>query len=143
MNPGLAPRQAAASVIAGGDALSAVATATASGRRVNLAGAISRASSEPDVDTTPPEPFRVLTPSDGEAIASSAPTFRWTTATDAQSGVAGYRLMVDGATVATAPAGATSATPGAPLAEGRRQWRIVAFDAAGNERSTEARALVV
>ena len=143
LQPGLAPRQAAAAVIFGGDALSALATTTASGRRANLAGALEGASSEPDPDATPPEAFTALAPSDGEAIASPAPTFRWTTASDSQSGVAGYRLIVDGATVATAAAGSTSATPGAPLVEGMRVWKVVAFDGAGNERSTDARALVV
>ena len=55
---------------------------------------------------------------------------RWTAATDAGSGVAGYRVIVDGAAAASVGSDATSALVRLPV--GRHSWQVVATDGVGN-----------
>lgn len=143
LDPGLAPWQVRAAITGGGDPLPALAGATSSGRRLNLAGALAAATAGVGPDATPPDPFGVGAPADGTVTAAARPTFSWSPASDAQSGVVGYRLVVGGATAATALAGTTSATPAAALPEGQLSWHVVATDAGGNARAGASRTLVV
>lgn len=143
LHPGLAPWQVKAAISAGGDVAPALAGVTSSGRRADLVGALALAGSGLGPDTTPPDPFGVLSPAEGLATSSVFPVFRWTPATDAQSGVAGYRLIVDGAQVAQVGPGVSQATVGSPLAEGAHTWSVSAVDATGNLRGTAARTLLV
>jgi len=143
LHPGMAAWQTKAAITAGGDPVSALAGTTASGRRVDLLGAIAVAGAGVGTDTTPPDPFATLSPAEGLVTTSTAPTFRWNPASDAQSGVAGYRLTIDAATAARVAPGVTSALPGAPLAEGVHHWSVTALDGIGNQRSTEPRTLLV
>ena len=94
-------------------------------------------------DVTAPSAPASLAPADGTVTALARPAFSWTAAADAQSGVTGYELRVDGATVATADAGSTSAIPDAALAEGRHTWNVVAVDGFGNESASAPRTLVI
>ena len=141
--PGLAPWQIKAAISTGGDVAPALAGATSSGRRADLAGAIAAAGAGVGADTTPPDPFGVVSPAEGLATSAAFPVFRWAPATDAQSGVSAYRLMVDGVQVAQVGPGVSEATAGSPLAEGSRTWSVVAVDAVGNLRATGARTLLV
>lgn len=86
------------------------------------------------VDLTSPSAPGALTPSDGSAAEAAPPTLAWSAATDALSGVAGYDVILDGATVQSVDAATTAiATP--PLARGGHTWSVVARDRAGNTRT--------
>ena len=141
--PGLAPWQVKAAITSGGVPAPALAGVTASGRRADLLGALTVAGAGVGPDTTPPDPFAAASPAEGLATTSVSPTFRWSPATDAQSGVAAYRVAVDGATVAQVGAGTTQAAPSAPLAEGVHRWSVSALDANGNQRYTDPRTLLI
>ncbi len=141
--PGLAPWQTKAAITGGGVPAAALAGVTTSGRRADLLGALTLAGAGVGPDTTPPDPFTATSPAEGLVTTGVTPTFRWNPASDAQSGVAGYTVAVDGAVVAQAAAGATQATPSAPIAEGVHQWNVSALDANGNTRSTDPRTLLI
>ena len=122
--------------------MASLVTTTATGRRVNLDGAL-RVAETGVPDLTPPSPPAPLAPADALATPLAQLAFSWSPAGDPQSGVAAYRLRVDAANVATVGAGTTSAIPGAALAEGRHAWDVVAVDGFGNESASPARVLVV
>jgi subtilisin family serine protease len=143
VRPGIAPWQIKAAITGGGDPVPALAGFTVSGRRVDLPGSLALSGAGIGPDTTPPDPFSAVSPAEGLATTSTTPTFRWSPATDAQSGVAGYRLSVDGAVAVQTATGVTQATPGAPLAEGAHHWSVSALDVAGNLRATAERTLLV
>jgi hypothetical protein len=94
-------------------------------------------------DTGGPDPFALLTPADGLATDAVNPVFRWAPSADAQSGLAGYTLTLDGAAVATTPPAVTSATAPGGVREGQHTWTVAARDTVGNERTAVARTLVV
>jgi subtilisin family serine protease len=143
LHPEMAPWQVAAAVSSGGQAVPALAGTTRSGRRVSLAGALSASAGGIGPDVTAPDSFATLSPAPGEVTSSARPIFRWTPATDAESGVSTYRLTVDGVVLATPQAGTTSVLPGASLADGAHSWQVVAEDGAGNTRATDAHTFVV
>ncbi len=140
---GIAPWQTKAAITGGGDPAAALAGVTTSGRRVDLLGALTFAASGVGPDTTPPDVFSALSPTDGLAATSAMPTFSWSPASDSQSGVAGYRLIVDGVTAAQIAPGVTQATLATPLGEGLHLWSVTAADGIGNQRSTATRALLI
>ncbi len=142
IRPGLVPWQLITAIVEGGDPVASLAATTSTGRRLNLDGAL-RVAATGVPDITPPSPPAPLEPADALATPLAGPSFRWSPAGDLQSGVATYRLRVDGAAVATVGAGTTSAIPGATLAEGRHAWDVVAVDGFGNESPSAARVLVV
>jgi subtilisin family serine protease len=142
VRPDLAPWQVVTAIVDGGDPVASLAATTATGRRVNLDGAL-RAAATGVPDVTPPSAPASLAPADGLVTALTQPDFGWSPAADAQSGVAAYELRVDGGTVATVDAGSTSAIPDEALPEGRHTWDVVAWDGFGNESASAARALVV
>ena len=142
MHPGLAPTTLRGDLMQGGRPTPALALTTASGRRLDLVGALAMADGI-GPDLTPPNPFGVIAPSPGTATNIATPVFRWSPATDARSGISIYRLTVDGATVATVPGATTSATPATPLAEGSHTWNVVATDDEGNSRAADGRLLMV
>ncbi|HET6689337.1 MAG TPA: hypothetical protein VFG74_00585, partial [Miltoncostaeaceae bacterium] len=80
---------------------------------------------------------------DGLATNAVNPVFRWSPSADGGSGLAGYALTLDGAVVASVPAGATTATVPGGVPEGRHVWTVTARDAAGNPRGATPRSLVV
>ena len=140
---GFAPWQTKAAITGGGDPAAALVGTTVSGRRVDLLGALTVAGAGVGADTTPPDPFAPLSPSEGLATAAMLPTFRWSATSDAQSGVAGYELTVDAASVADVGPTATQAIPAAGLSEGVHVWSVSAVDGNGNRRATPDRTLVV
>ena len=143
LHPGIAPWQVKAAITGGGDPLPALTGTTASGRRADLLGAINVAASGVGLDAAPPDPFAMVAPAEGLITTVTTPLFRWNPTSDAQSGVAGYRLVVGTSVVAQVTAGVTQATPAIPLAEGSHRWSITAVDGAGNARASEARTLIV
>ncbi|HMO00587.1 MAG TPA: S8 family serine peptidase [Miltoncostaeaceae bacterium] len=142
-DPGLAPWQVKAAITMGGDAVTAMSAVTSSGRRLSLSGALGVSANGVAPDTGGPDPFSLLSPADGLATSAPSPVFRWSPSADAQSGLAGYTLTLDGTAVATAPAGATSASVAGAVPEGAHLWTVTARDAVGNQRSATPRTLVV
>ncbi|WP_217912802.1 S8 family peptidase [Miltoncostaea marina] len=139
LRPGLAPWQVRSALLSGGAPVAALDGRTASGRRLDMAGALTRAGVLAP-DTTPPEPFALLAPADGLVVPAGAVAMAWSASADAASGLAGYRLLIDGAVVAR-PSAPRAAVAG--LADGVHHWSVVAVDRAGNARAAAGRALVI
>jgi hypothetical protein len=88
------------------------------------------------VDTTPPAPFRLRSPTAGAVLWTVRPQLRWTASSDPGSGLAPYIVSVDGRKVTTTTR--TSYTAARELADGRHTWTVVAVDRAGNRRSVSS-----
>jgi len=89
------------------------------------------------VDSVPP-----TTPDAPQAASADTPTapaLSWSPSTDAGTGVAGYRVLRDGAVVATTTA--TTFTDGA-AAVGSHGYAIVAFDRVGNAATSATTGVV-
>ncbi len=89
------------------------------------------------VDTTAPTGLRLngLSPgtADGAIVSSLTPQICWTGATDAVSGVVGYRLYFGGTLIRdNITVSSTCTTPPSALTDGAYQWYIEAFDKVGN-----------
>jgi hypothetical protein len=96
------------------------------------------------VDATPPLPFDLLSPPNGATVNTASPTLSWEATSDALSGLAEYRLFVDGTLSRDdISSGTTSTTPGSPLAEGSHTWFVRAADNLGNTRDSSQRSLTV
>ena len=100
------------------------------------------------IDTTAPAPFALQQPEAGANQSGTSPTFTWTAATDATSGVDHYELWIDKAKDRDVPNSSClgdlcSAQAVAPLTEGERLWQVRAIDGTGNVRSSEERALTI
>jgi subtilisin family serine protease len=96
-------------------------------------------------DTTRPAPFRLRAASRSGVVRPGRLTLRWTAARD-DRGVAGYRVELDGrALTVLRPAAGTQPprTLSISVRPGRHRWRVIAFDAAGNERASEPGGFVV
>jgi len=77
------------------------------------------------LDTVAPAIPQIITPTNGISLTAVAPQFEWTGGGNS----AGFYLQVDGVTT-TLNSPALSATQG--VTDGLHQWRVRAFDAAGN-----------
>lgn len=139
--PGLTPAALRSVLMAGGTVLPSLANLTVSGRRLDVMGAIDLAVN-PASDTTPPLAFLQAAPAES-AFVGARPDFAWTEAVDLGSGVARYRVVVDGSVVAEVAAETLRARPAADLADGSHTWTVEAEDRAGNRRSTITRAFLV
>jgi hypothetical protein len=95
------------------------------------------------VDSTPPEGFALGAPEAGAALSDAQPALSWQAAADPGSGVASYRVTIDGQTAGTTDAATTTFTPSTPLADGEHPWQVRAVDAAGNARDSETRTFTV
>ncbi len=90
------------------------------------------------VDTTGPtgpELDGISGTADGAVVSSLTPKLCWFAASDAASGVGGYRLYVNGTLVRDNIAPSVSppcTTPPQPLGDGTYQWQVEAFDNVGN-----------
>jgi hypothetical protein len=85
------------------------------------------------VDTTPPQPPTLISPSNPSIIDDSTPTFDWNDPATAT----GYRLQVDDLSNFSSPQvnvtpSTSSFTVGSPLLDGDYFWRVQAQDWAGN-----------
>ncbi len=94
------------------------------------------------IDTTPPDAFQLLTPSNQSFVNTLTPAFVWEDATDSQSGVT-YKLEVslvsDFSTVVLTKSGLSGAGYALQVGEELSDevtyfWRVTATDAAGNSR---------
>jgi hypothetical protein len=100
------------------------------------------------VDTTPPEAIALLGPDAGAADLAPSPSFSWSAARDATTGVDRYELLIDGAVYATVKPGecdgaVCTAKPSAPLREDRHEWRVRAIDGVGLRTDSETRTVAV
>jgi hypothetical protein len=85
------------------------------------------------VDTTPPSPPTLISPSNTSTVSNSTPTFDWTDPSTAT----GYRLQVDDLSNFSSPQinvtpSSSSFTISSPLPDGDYFWRVQANDVAGN-----------
>ncbi|SDT80979.1 hypothetical protein [Actinoplanes derwentensis] len=90
-------------------------------------------------DTTPPAVAPVVTTARGPVRAASTPV-TWTAAADRESGIAAYRVTVNGATVAETTG--TTLTAAVPLAEGANRITVVAVNGSGLVKNSTAKAVV-
>ena len=93
------------------------------------------------VDRTAPSVPTPASPAAAAHVAGPAVRLAWSAAADAGSGVAGYRVIVDGVAVASTGAAETSSV--VRLTAGHHTWQVVAHDAAGNTSTSGPRGLFV
>jgi hypothetical protein len=93
------------------------------------------------VDRTPPAAALPSSPAGGARRPVGGVTLAWLAASDSLSGLAGYRVEVDGVPAASVAPDVTSVR--VPLTRARHSWRVVAIDAAGNATTGPARSVVV
>ncbi|MEM2638048.1 MAG: LamG-like jellyroll fold domain-containing protein [Candidatus Hadarchaeales archaeon] len=84
-------------------------------------------------DNIPPAPFNLISPENNAILTSTNVTFSWENSSDAQTGLAGYELWVDGSKVVTT----TLTSHTLQLQAGTYSWYVVALDKAGNSRSSQ------
>jgi fibronectin type 3 domain-containing protein len=90
------------------------------------------------VDTTPPSVPG--TPQPAQADTGAAPALSWAAATDAGTGVAGYKVMRDGTQIGTTQT--TSFTDTGVAASGSYSYTVSAYDALGTTSAPSAAATV-
>jgi hypothetical protein len=95
------------------------------------------------VDTTPPTAFGLATPADGSLGTNPRPRLSWDPSSDAGSGLAGYRVTIDGTIAGDVAADTHELTPSSDLGDGSHTWSVTARDAVGNERPSGARTFVI
>jgi subtilisin family serine protease len=95
------------------------------------------------VDSGPPEPFALDSPAPGASARSKRPALAWLESVDRGSGIAGYRLVIDGAASPTYSPETRAASPEAPLADGAHSWRVEAVDRLGRTRLSDPRTVVI
>ena len=83
------------------------------------------------IDTTPPSSFSLNSPSLNSWVDSATPTLSWGTSTDSGSGIAKYKLYIDG-NLNRDNLNSTSTTPAQALAEGQHSWYMIVYDNTGN-----------
>lgn len=140
--PALTPSQARQVILDGSVPVPALTGLVAGGRRLDLDGALAQAGMPRGADTEPPAAFGLGTPSDGGALADRRPVFRWDASSDAGSGLAFYRLVLDGRVVIDRVTAPQARAPQA-LASGLHSWSVEAVDAEGNTTRSEERTFRV
>ncbi|WP_204298798.1 Ig-like domain-containing protein [Actinoplanes campanulatus] len=113
---------------------------TVSVTAVNKAGLVGAASPGITVrgDNAPPTTPVFEAPTAGRSVGATT-IVRWAAASDVDSGVAGYELLLDGRKVAVATAAATSADVTLPaLTNGTHTLTLTAVDRVGNRSATAA-----
>ena len=100
------------------------------------------------IDTTPPDTAGLLDPGAGASDLDPQPTFRWTAASDATSGVDRYELVVDRTVFATlrpddCANGVCGARASSPIAEGLHSWYVRTVDKVGLTSESGRRPLAV
>ncbi|MBT9554508.1 MAG: chitobiase/beta-hexosaminidase C-terminal domain-containing protein [Myxococcales bacterium] len=92
-------------------------------------------------DLTPPAPFELREPADGQAVLTLRPLLCWGPASDALSGVAFYTLTIAGQSVdvnSDVVSVIVCARPAVALPPGPSAWSVVAVDRAGNTRTASS-----
>lgn len=142
-DPSLTPALLRRGLVKCGDPLPDLAATIASGRRLNAANSLAQAVSRTTLfDGVPPCPFALQGPGDG-ATVGARPSFSWTGSDDLRSGVASYRVSLDGTVVASAAGSAVTAAPVSDLAQGAHTWTVEAVDGAGNVRAASTTRRIV
>jgi PKD domain/Bacterial Ig-like domain len=100
------------------------------------------------IDLTPPTAPALASPADGAPAERQLPTFAWEPATDQDSAMESYTLLIDGAPATPVPASdcsdaRCSAAPPAALADGPHTWSVRSREAAGNTTSSPTRTFTV
>jgi hypothetical protein len=121
-----------------GEGRDRVVSATAT----DLAGLRATASLTVSVDVTPPSPARPASPAAGATVASTRPEFRWSAASGAPAGIAGYEVVVAGRGV-VATTRATRAVASVALPPGPVSWHVRATDEAGHAVASSSSVFVV
>ena len=93
-------------------------------------------------DHDPPEAFTVTGPSQGYWTRDTEITFKWNATSDAHSGLAGYRLVIDGQPKAHVNASTTQHTVSG-LTQGRHSWYVEASDSVDNIRQSDTRTFSI
>jgi len=89
------------------------------------------------IDTTPPEPIVLISPVSDDTLHTNYPTFTWHTVHDALSGFNMFQFFIDGQLVKdNLTSQDTTVTVTAPLDNGLHHWKVIAWDKAGNQRSS-------
>jgi hypothetical protein len=88
------------------------------------------------VDRTPPAAFAVSAPGAGATVRVRRPTVTWSAPTDAHSGLALYRVLVDGRLDRVVSSSGNATRIARLLPRGSHTVRVVAVDRAGNARAT-------
>jgi len=94
-------------------------------------------------DFNPPTPFNLTAPDDKLWTSDSTPSFSWTASSDAESGLAGYRLFVNGSIMINNIGPEITSVTAPVVQSGIKTWYIEAFDSLGNIRSSETRTLKI
>jgi hypothetical protein len=83
-------------------------------------------------DTTPPNPFHLLSPANNAWTAQATPALSWEQAVDAGRGIGKYQLYVDGTLVRDNIAAGVTSSNAPTLTAGPHTWFIKAVDLANN-----------
>ena len=89
------------------------------------------------VDLTPPLPFSLQTPDDSSWFALQKPRFQWTASRDEGSGLAGYKIVINGLVRRELPPDSLAYTFRDFFAEGVYLWTVVAYDRFDQQRSAD------
>ena len=85
------------------------------------------------LDADPPAAFSNVSPADGGQVTTAQPTLMWTASSDSGSGLAGYKVLIDGTQSGSALGpDVTSYAPATALSDGPHTWQVQAIDTAGN-----------
>ncbi|MFH1347287.1 MAG: right-handed parallel beta-helix repeat-containing protein [Candidatus Margulisiibacteriota bacterium] len=84
------------------------------------------------LDTTAPSTPGSLSPAEGDTVTDATPTFSWSAATDAGSGIDGYEVVISNGSTIVATVSTTSYTPTTDLDSGAYTWQVRAIDNAEN-----------
>jgi len=79
-------------------------------------------------DTTPPEPFDLISPEDSATLTTFTPTLEWQASSDPESAIDHYEIWIDGEKVDNV-AGTEYTTP--ELSAGSHEWYVVAVNGMG------------
>ena len=94
------------------------------------------------IDTISPTAFNLISPPTGAWLNVSQPQLTWGAATDVTSGIDHYALEIDGSTSSPGISNISSTLntiqPAAALTMGTHNWRIQAYDRAGNSTWSSA-----
>ena len=86
-----------------------------------------------NIDISRPNLFNLVTPEDSSYVLNTKPSFEWEPAHDDISSISYYKFYIDETLIADNLTGLTF-IPDNDLTEGVHQWKVKAFDLAGNSK---------
>jgi len=93
------------------------------------------------IDRTAPTAPALQQPGQNGRVEGPSVTLTWAPSQDAVSGVASYRVLLDGVAVASVAAPGHSAT--VAMTRGNHTWQVLAIDGIGNQAASAPRAVTV